>query len=245
MLRFKTLLFTSLFTFGFLYSASAIAGSLVVFSAKGTNYKSGAVVDGGTTLTLKPGQEMSLISPTGKIIKLVGPYQGLPMSKGLGKTRKSVQEAIKNLLSSTDKGQEGFGITRSADDVFKMGSKTNTLPSPWMIDTAKNGPYCFHERGQIVFWRADKSKTSNIKVKIPTDGWQGDTVWSKGKSKLALPNTMPIHDGSEFHITIDGKKVKGGMHLVPGTLQSEPAQAAWLKAKGCMPQFKALVRSYL
>lgn len=245
MLRFRRYLFTSLLLCGLLYSTNGIADSLVVFSAKGTSYKSGAVVDGSTALTLLSGQEISLISPTGKIIKLVGPYQGLPMKKGDGNNKKSVQEAIKNLLSNSDGTQESFGITRSADDLFKMGSNSNPLPSPWMIDVANDGPYCFHERGKIVFWRADKSKTSNIKVKIPTNGWQADTVWSAGKSKLALPNTMPVHDGSEFQVTIDGKMVKGEMNLVPGTLQSEPAQAAWLKAKGCMPQFQALVRSYL
>ncbi|MBF0357361.1 MAG: hypothetical protein HQL70_02065 [Magnetococcales bacterium] len=245
MSHFKHLSILSFLTIGLLFSTQATADNLIVYSAKGVELQSGAVISSNDDLTLKRGQEVSLISPTGKIIRLIGPYNGLPMSTKDNKNKKSVKEALLNLLSDASSDQESFGITRSTDDVFKLASKPAPLPSPWVIDATHDGPYCYQEGGKIIFWRSDKNQSTDVSISIVDHAWHAKAVWSKGKSKLALPNAMPVIDGATYQITLDRQKTQGTLNIVPGSLQSKMAQAAWLKEKGCIPQFKTLVHSFL
>ncbi len=245
MIRMKHPLFTSLLCAGFLFAADVAADTLVVYSAKGGSYKSGAMVESGDVLKLAPGEELSLISPTGKIIKLVGPFEGAPLPKGERRDKKSVKEAIRNLLSAKDDAVESFGITRSSDAVLALAGQPAPLPSPWVVDITQNVPYCYQEGKKIIFWRPDKSQEATIKINIVDNGWQAQAVWAEGKSKIALPDTMPVLDGAVYVITLDGVKASGRLNVVPKTVKSQLAQAAWLKAKGCIPQFETLVRSFL
>jgi len=245
MLRFKksSILLSTLA--GLLISSAALADNLIVYSAKGVQYKSGAVISSTEGLTLQPGQELSLISPTGKMIKLVGPYDGVPMGNIDEKSKKSVKEALLNLLSDSGEGQESFGITRSTDDVFKLASRPAPLPSPWVLDVTKDGPYCYREGDKVIFWRANKSESTDVTINILEHAWNAKTVWSEGKSQLASPPAMPVIDGAVYQITLNQNKSQGSLNVVPDALQSKLAQAAWLKEKGCIPQFKTLVHSFL
>lgn len=245
MLRLRWTFIPSFVLLGLFLSSVGLADGLVVYSSKNLPFKSGAVIDGTEFLKLQPGQEIFLISPTGQLIKLTGPYEGIPLKKNEGKDKKSVKEAIKNLLSTSGSQVESFGITRSADDVFKLGSKPAPLPSPWIIDATKNGPYCLQEKDKLILWRNEKASTSAIAITIPKNGWNANASWSAGKSKLALPDSMPRLEGIVYRINLDGQAVQGVLNIIPKTVQSKAAQAVWLKEKGCVPQFLTLVRSLL
>ncbi|MBF0382327.1 MAG: hypothetical protein HQL69_14985 [Magnetococcales bacterium] len=245
MLRFKQLFISCSVLVGLLFSTVALADNLIVYSAKGIQLKSGAIISSTEGLTLQSGQELSLISPTGKMIKLVGPFNGLPMGNIDEKNKKSVKEALLNLLSDSGRGEESFGITRSTDDVFKLANRPAPLPTPWVLDVTKDGPYCYREGDQVIFWRSNKTKSTKIRIEILEHSWNAKTVWSKGKSQLASPSAMPVIDGAVYQITLNKNSSKGSLNVVPDTLQSKLAQAAWLKEKGCISQFKTLVHSFL
>jgi hypothetical protein len=245
MLRLKHFLFSTIILTGFLAASTGMTDNLIVYSAKGIQLKSGEIVESSSVLTLQSGQELSLISPTGKIIRLVGPYKGAPLNKGEGRDKKSVKEAIQNLLSYSGPGVESFGITRSTDDVLKLAGKPAPLPSPWVVNVTLDGPYCYQEGKKIIFWRPNEEKSAKISIDIEENNWHANAVWSSGKSKLSLPDSMPVIDGAVYQITLDNKKATGVMNIVPKGLQSKMAQAAWLKQKGCVPQFLTMVRSFL
>ncbi|MBF0455116.1 MAG: hypothetical protein HQL72_09930 [Magnetococcales bacterium] len=228
-----------------LISTTAQAENLIVYSAKGVSYQSGEMIDGSQPLALKPGEEVSLISPTGRMIKLVGPYEGAPLGKGEKQEKKSVKEAIKNLLTASGSASESFGITRSADDLFKLAAKPAPLPNPWVIDVTQNGPYCYLEGESLVFWRPEKNRVASVNLEIPERGWSAKAEWASGKSKLAPPRTIPLHNGVSVQITLDNQKVSGIMNRIPRTVQSAAVQAAWLKERGCLPQFLTLAHSML
>ncbi|MBF0194303.1 MAG: hypothetical protein HQL71_07070 [Magnetococcales bacterium] len=245
MLRFKHMFISGSILLGLLLSSTAIADNLIVYSAKGIQLKSGAIISSTQDLTLQNGQELSLISPTGKMIRLVGPFSGMPMSSSDDKNKKSVKEALLNLLSDSGEGEESFGITRSTDDVFRLASRPAPLPSPWVLDVTKDGPYCYREGDKVIFWRSNKAEASKISINILEHTWKAKAVWSQGKSHLASPPAMPVIDGAVYQITLNQKSAKGSLNVVPDSLQSKLAQAAWLKEKGCVPQFKTLVHSFL
>jgi hypothetical protein len=245
MLNFKKLFILCSILAGLLFSSAALADNLIVYSAKGIQLQSGAIISSTVDLTLKSGQELSLISPTGKMIRLVGPFSGMPMGNIDEKNKKSVKEALLNLLSDSGQGAESFGITRSTDDVFRLASRPAPLPSPWVLDVTKDGPYCYREGDKVIFWRSNKAKSTDISIEIMEHTWNAKAVWSQGKSQLASPSAMPVIDGAVYQITLNKNSSKGSLNIVPDSLQSKLAQAAWLKEKGCIPQFKTLVHSFL
>ena len=245
MLSFKQFLIPLSLLAALLLSATGFAETLIVYSAIGVKFKSGEAINSSDALTLKSGEKLSLISPTGKMIKLVGPFEGAPVTKGEGREKQSIKNAIQNLLTQSKPGSDSFGITRNTDDLLKLAGQPAPLPSPWVVDITKDGPYCYREGEKIVFWRGDKSKTASITIEIEPGNWSAKTTWKSGKSKLTLPDSIPIAEGLLYKVTLDGSSTKGVLNLVPKTIHSKIAQAAWMKERGCLAQFRTLVHSFL
>jgi hypothetical protein len=245
MLSMKRFLISLSLLAAFLLSATGFADTLIVYSAVGVGYKPGEAINSSDAMTLKSGERLSLISPTGKMIKLVGPFKGVPLTKEAGKDNQSIKKAIQNLLTHSEPGSDSYGITRNTDDLLKLASQPAPLPSPWVIDVTQDGPYCYKEGEKIIFWRGDKSKTTTITIKIEPVGWNAKATWKSGKSKLALPDSIPIKEGLLYKVTLDGKGVEGVLNIIPKTIQSKIAQAAWMKERGCLSQFRTLVHSFL
>src|SRR6476620_8280837 len=59
---------------------AAQAVELVVLEARGVNLRPGQTVDSTKPLPLRQGQHVTLISPAGVTLKLVGPYEKAPES---------------------------------------------------------------------------------------------------------------------------------------------------------------------
>ena len=229
--------------FGFAFATNpAQAINLVVFEVEGPALTPGQVVDGAQIIKLEAGQTVALISDSGQVIRLSGPFNRAPLAdKNAGKG--GIKEALKNLMASTGSESGSLGVSRSADDVFNMASKKNWMPDPWLIDVSQAGSQCHRQGDNVVFWRSEKAQDVPIKVRVGKGEWEGTAKWSKGKSKLALPSSMPQRDGVTYRIEVAGVATKTTMHLIPKTVTAKPAVAAWMKAKGCKNQSLALIRT--
>ena len=61
--------------------APAAAADLVVVKSSGIDLSAGQAVDGRKPLTLKEGEQVVLISSSGQIVKLRGPWAKAPLSE--------------------------------------------------------------------------------------------------------------------------------------------------------------------
>lgn len=230
-------------TSGFLLINTACASNLVVFEAKGAGLKTGQVIDSGLPLKLAAGESAALIAETGRIIRLKGPYDAVPLAEGGGNVG-SVKDAMASLLNSGTKERSVLGATRSADSAFKMAKEGKKLPNPWVIDVTENADHCYREGERLVFWRPDSTADVKIRVVLGQETWKARTDWPKGKSNLLLPADVPVQDGLSMTLEMDGKKTASVLHLVPSALPSDPAKAAWMHEKGCKHQFMALLGTF-
>src|SRR4051812_3219821 len=103
------------------FGAAAQATDLIVMEARGVALKPGQTVDSAKPLTLKQGQHVTLISPTGATLKLDGPYEKAPdADQGRGVP---VANALSLLVTQRQARVGEVGTTR--------GTAPNPLPEPW------------------------------------------------------------------------------------------------------------------
>lgn len=240
MKHFKTLFGTALLGLA-LSGSPALAANLVVLEASGIDLKQGQVIEGSKILTLEAGQSVSLISDAGQLLQLSGPYKEAPVPEGSEQASGSIQVALANLMSTSGSESSSLGVARSADDVFNMAGN-KWLPNPWLIDVSKGGDQCHHQGQPVVFWRPESDAQVGVKVRVGEGVWAARTDWAGGKSKLAVPETMPLLDGETYKIEVGGQETAATLHIVPETVTAKPAQAAWMQAKGCKSQSLAMIR---
>ncbi len=240
MIRTKTLIGTALL--GLTLAGNAWSANLVVLEASGIDLKQGQVIAGSEILKLQEGQSVSLISDAGQLLQLSGPYAEAPVPKGSEQDSGGIKVALANLMNAPGSESGSFSVARSADDVFNMAGK-KWLPDPWLIDVTQSGHQCHHQGAPMIFWRPDSNDKIGIKVRIGQGLWSAKTQWTGGKSKLALPKSTPQLDGETYKIELGEQTTAATLHIVPDTVSSKPAQAAWMRAKGCKNQSLAMIRT--
>ncbi|MEI8393627.1 MAG: hypothetical protein WCF85_02750 [Rhodospirillaceae bacterium] len=240
--------------------AGLAAGSgLVVFEAPGGKFAPGDTVDGTVPLALEVGQTLTLIAEDGSVIKLRGPYNGVPRSASAA-TAGPLSAALAQLIAVPASTSSALGASRDAaagtgpgGGVAKPAKVVGTIggviaveggaSDPWLIDVSGPGHRCILDAGELVFWRPDRNAVADVTLTIDTEGWKGYTGWPAGFAKLAAPEAMPRRDGAIY--TVDYGRGPAGLtiHVLPAKVSGVPVLAAWMVEKGCVEQAAALLRS--
>ena len=237
---------------------------LVVFAAQGVNLKPGDTVDGTKPFTLEAGQSATLISDSGKMLKLRGPYSAVPLSE-TGRQGATVTDALAALASAPRTTSATLGASRDAAGTVHLApgggpegpaaarskggsiggilSGDDGVPEPWVISVAGSGHRCAREGSELIFWRTDKNPEQEIKVGIASESWRARTRWPGGYAKLAAPDTMPRLDGSVFTVDVGSASTTLTLHIMPQSVTAAPVLAAWMVEKGCISQAAALMRT--
>lgn len=244
--------------------ARAQGSSLVVFAAQGVPLKPGDTVDGSKPFVLEAGQTATLISDNGKMLKLKGPFSGVPLSDA-GRQGGTVTDALAALVQAPRTTAATLGASRDAAGAVHLapgadvpggataprragtiggiGGGDDGLPEPWIVSIAGSGHRCVREASELVFWRPDKAQDQEVKVGGNADGWRARTRWPGGYAKLAAPETMPLAEGSVYTIDVGTASATLTLHVMPKTVTVAPVLAAWMIEKGCISQAAALMRS--
>ena len=127
------------------WDGMANAADLVVVKAEGASLHAGDVIPGNQTLRLDAGQKASLITPSGKIIRLSGPYDQAPLPDGTGDDPTAIG-SLKSMVKERTTNTASLGITRASE---------TELPEPWVIDVGSSGERCIVEGQHLVLWRPD------------------------------------------------------------------------------------------
>lgn len=227
---------------GWLLAASAAwAGELVVFEAQGVDLTPGQSVDGARPLRLEAGQRLTLISESGYVLRLSGPYFQAPQPDAKSQDGKGLAQALKSLVVPFHVSTGGLGGTREADP-YLVGAQTQSrLPEPWIIDVGHGGNYCLREGQSAVFWRSNGQEGAPITLRDANGEWTARTLWPRGSEKLASPRTMPYRDGGRYGVVVDGMENAFTLHIIPQTVTATGALAAWMHEKSCASQTLALL----
>jgi len=209
---------------------AAHAASLVVVEARGIALRPGATLDSTKVLQLKQGQHVTLISGTGSILKLDGPYNALPLASGGGGV--DLNQTLRALVSQRETRSGEYGTTR--------GTVLAKLPEPWLLDASHSGNGCLLENRTPVFWRPDAKAAARLTVTPIDRSWKAVATWPAGQNRLAITTDVPMQGGETYVIVFNDEEFAISMTLLPATLTNDDMRAAWMAEKGCEAQAEAL-----
>ena len=212
----------------------AAAADLVVVESRGIALQAGQAVDGSKPLTLKDGQEVVLIAPTGQMVKLHGPWDKPPLG-GEAAANPDVGTALKALLTQSLARSDRVGAVRGA-------AAEIVPPDPWLLDVTHVGVRCVPEHGQVVFWRPDAGGAAPLSVEPYDRSWRARAQWPAGADRLVVPRTLPLTNRSTYIVSLSGKDHAITLVTIPAAASNDAMRAAWMIEAGCDAQAQALLR---
>jgi hypothetical protein len=216
---------------------AAGAVDLVVVEARGLTLRPGQMVDGSKPLTLQEGQQIVLISPAGKTIKLKGPSDQPPISEGEAGTA-DVAAALKTLVTAQNARSDRLGVVRGAANQV-------VPPEPWLIDVTHGGNRCLREGSALVLWRVQAGGEVPFVIAPSDRSWRAHADWPAGADRLVMPQELPVRQRSSYAMSLGGKETAITLITMPSTLTNDPMRVAWMIEAGCDAQAQSLLQTAL
>jgi hypothetical protein len=213
---------------------SAAAADLVVVEAHGIRLTPGQAVDGAQPLALTEGQQVTLLSSSGQIVKLEGPSQAAPDEQVRGGNT-DVSGAVTALLTERRARTSEVGVVRGDSDV--------KLPQPWVVDVTHPGTSCIVAGRPVVLWRSDQFSQIPVSIAPADRSWNVSGVWPASADQLQMPANLPLRDQTSYVINVGGKPAPVTLRLIPGAVDNDVMRASWMAEVGCDNQANALLAS--
>lgn len=211
-------------------AASARAGELVVTKSTVPGLDPGTIIDGADKLSLKAGHRLSLIAPTGRVINLVGPYQGVPDASTGGPREEKLVTTLATLMTGHGRDASQLGATRNA--AARRGRRI------WAVEVGASGAQCIQTGQAPVLWQPVGTEPRPVELS-KSGGERVRVTWPKGEAMVPWPRKVPVEDGATY--LLGGVSIT--LHVV-GAPAGNPAElAAALTEKGCDAQALALLGS--
>ena len=215
--------------------AATHAANLVVVDARGIDLKPGAEIDGAKPLTLKDGQVVTLISPSGEIIKLHGPMNAAPAPAQGGSTV-DVRGALRTLVTQELADNAELGVVRG-------GADDPVPPQPWLVDVTRDGTRCLPANYPVVFWRPGGGGATPVTIAPYDRSWLVRTEWQAGNDRLSLGGAVPLRNRQTYVVRVGSKEVAVTLVTIPAAVSNDAMRAAWMIELGCTPQVKSLLQA--
>ncbi len=219
---------------------SAQAQQLVVIASGAPSLKPGQVVKSGTAIEIPAGASVTLVSETGKMVTLKGPFSGPAEAGGQGGGQGSADgkliASLSGLLSGSGKETGSLGTMRAI-------APPKPPSDPWVIDTGKSGDVCVKAKGPVMLWREKAAKSRILTLKNLTDKSRFKAEWPAGSATLEWPSRVTLADGARYLLRMKGSRAarKIKLRLVPGDLPSDAHRAVWMARNGCEKQAMRLL----
>ncbi|MBI1778764.1 MAG: hypothetical protein HYR63_25760 [Proteobacteria bacterium] len=209
----------------------ARADSLVVAEARGGGLKPGQTIDAAQPIKLGSGERVTLIASNGAIIKLTGPFEGVPDISG--RRLASVAESLVRLGSQSTQSSTTLGTVRAPNGTLP--------PEPWLIDVGSSGHRCVQQDASVVFWRPPATTDQTMQLSPSDRAWQGQAKWPAGADQLRMPSSFQAQDGQAYIVAIDSGASTVTLHVIPLAMDNDMMRAAWMLDQGCMGQAQLLI----
>ncbi len=228
---------TTLTAFGLLTlsAAAAAAGELVVIAAEGIHLESGKTIDGAKPLHLEDGQEVTLLTGTGQVLKLEGPSDAAPEAGAAGGGANDVKTAMAALITERKVRTSEVGVVR--------GSEVK-LPDPWVVDVTHPGTTCVQAGKPVVLWRGGSLTATRVDFAPKDRSWNVSGNWPAAADRLSLPSTMPLKDNFDYVVALGNNLAPVTVRLIPPAVNNDAMRAGYMIEAGCENQLNALLAAY-
>lgn len=210
---------------------------IVVVAVSGTDeIAPGTRLVTGQAINLPEGAKLTLLSQSGEMQVLEGPYSGEPAANNEASTQKSDAagwSAVLALVGDPDARSDVMGASRVTDGAFMVP------PSIWHVSVDSSGPRCTLP-DTVALWRRDAGQGTDISIRSSA-GRLTDVVWPAKVHVFSLPNEFAA-DG-RLMVSIDGELRDLALIVAPEDLRRAGPGAVfmWLMEHKCQRQALALI----
>ncbi|HYC02131.1 MAG TPA: hypothetical protein VED40_02500 [Azospirillaceae bacterium] len=210
---------------------AAQAAELVVVDARGVELKVGQTLDGAAPVTLPEGARLSLVSSDGTTITLKGPFTGAPAGGGPAGGNKVV-ESLATLVAARAPDATAVGAARAVQP---------GMADAWQLDATAAGNACVRQGQPVTVTRPVAVTDAELVVAATDRSWNRRVIWPTAQTELTLPGDLPLADRQTVTLALDGRpSVPVTVHLLPASLTTDAMRSAFLAARGCDRQLRAL-----
>ena len=200
----------------------------------GASYTPGAQLSAGQSIKLEGGARVTLLSKSGGVVKLKGPYSGVLPSASSSDGDGGTIDKIAKLVARNAKRSRTLGATRA-------GSGASRPDKIWLANVGRTRHVCAKPDSALLWRRRAKSPAA---ITIAAQGKKAvSLIWQAGKQTLTLPPTS-VRDNAEITIIAAGRTLKVKLHVAPSGIDfdNRTEVLAWMAGHDCADQAGELIR---
>lgn len=215
----------------------ARAETIVVASTGDGAPAPGTRLDEGRAISLPAGARLTLLSQSGIMQVIEGPFDGVPVVAGDARPDDAFEEnwsAVVALVGFPDAQSDVMGATRRTRGEFHVP------PGLWHVSVDSSGPRCTAP-GPVHLWRRAAEQGATLSARSAA-GRLIDVAWPAGDPVFALPSQFA--KPGRLVVTVDGEMRVLSLAVAPADLPSSPSGEvlSWLLSQDCQRQALTLIR---
>ncbi len=240
--------------------ATAASNQFVVIASNTNNNQvpAGKTFTGDQKITLIAGESLTLISQTGKVVNLQGPYSNAITPKGntqgdtTAKQSDSEKSSIKDWPTTLTKITKL--VTKDGNRTAVIGASRMVVPGPegstaidmtndfWFMNVDSSGDRCVRSK-DVFLWRDNPSQAINIDLRSQ-DAKRTGILWKQHKYQMELPSEF-IKDGILIVMKIDKQPRRFNLHVLPQWIKEKDLGKVllWMVNRNCTRQSQRLINS--
>jgi hypothetical protein len=216
---------------------AARAETIIVAATDGAPLPPGSRLEPGQMIALADGERLTLLSQSGALQVIKGPFEGVPALDGDAPPDGAKDDhlsAVAALVGFPDARSDVMGATRRTDGAFTVP------PGIWHVSVDSAGPRCIAP-GAVRLWRRAADAEATISVRSAA-GRLSDVTWPAGDAVFALPEEFATP--GRLVVSVDGDLRDLTLAVAPDGLASAPAGQvlSWLMDNKCQRQALTLIQ---
>ena len=222
---------------------AATADDYVVIESSVPALPAGATVAAGAALDVPARGRVVLVSASGKVVTVNGPFQGSPPAGADAGQPASgdILKILPTLLNDADRRQS-LGAVRGVDSAWRSDAVT-TPADALAIDATDGGDACVDDPSRAELMH-NPANSGTMTIQAMGSGASVALDWQKDAVRLPWPATLPLTDGDQYlfeQASQDGAAIVT-IHLLPAAPSAGFVErAARMAAAGCTDQARLLL----
>jgi len=213
-------------------STLAAAGGLVVISSTLDSFGQGAIVEASQSIKLGANQSLKLLSSSGQVIDLIGPYNGTIDSSG-EKGDSGLLDSLARVVTSADSQDLTLGVFRNIPS-----AKKQVRGDIWGVEVGKTGHYCVPSESPIILWWPDAVEGIAVTITDTSNSASFEVQWTGRSKEILWPEHATFLEGNLYTSQNELSDVSREFTVsrIPVALGNEIEQIVWMSEHNCAVQ---------
>jgi hypothetical protein len=227
-----------------LAATSVSAEDFTVIESSTAAWIKGAAVNDSAVVSLSAGQSVVLLSKSGKILRLSGPFAGAPAGAGAAPSNRAM-EALTDAVLGRDAGASSLGGVRG--NMTAIAPDT-TVPGT-AIEVMRGGTWCLENGASPMMSRAPFKRSAVVIVdRLADDGGvveSSEAPWQAWSTLADWPSGVAIADQSAYRVAINGEApAEFRLRIIPTDADQAANRLNWMAAAGCQTQVRTALDDF-